>query len=357
MVKLSLLIKSFVASLLLITLISAASMNGYGASFLRAPVGTRAFAMGGAQSVNPDYAVSWWNPAALSFLKTKRAVLGGGFKSLGRTEAYLSFDAPLPPRMGLGGTILYRGISTIDNLYDAQEYKINDASYSTITGKFGLSYLITKRVSAGLSFSFIYQKLPTDYSGIDILYTKETSFGGIDLAVKFNATKKLGYAFLVKNLLAQQTLSLVQISENGGEMTPTVTDTFPLIAVVSQEFKGEIAKRAFVWDADISGYFINSKFKQLEHSHVVIDNGFEWQAWKTFSIRFGLGDFEINTDMFSNSGSYWDSFSLVAAGGFGFNLSSLLGGLNGKELIFNCAIANDKVGAGAELQMDISFGF
>ncbi len=339
--------KTVIYVIIMMTLItvvstSAVGIGGYGGAYLREPVGATAFALGGAQSASPQYLCAWWNPAALMTVKKKSLALGTGYRPLGRTEGYLSFEFPLPPRAAIGVSTLYRGIPLIKGLVDEQEYPLEDCAYATYAFRMGLSYLIKRNFTAGLNCSFYVQELPTGYESGNVIYSSATAIG-FDLGLRYVVTKKYALGFVMKNLLSTFNWEFT------GDFSPLFQDTLPATVTLGHEFKGSFMERPLIWTCDIVGYLFNAKFRSLPHGHVVINNGVEWQKWELFYVRAGVRDVEFNRDLFKNSRRYKNHLTMAITLGCTIDLSKAL---KGKDMRFNYGISTDKVGAGLDQQLD-----
>ncbi len=328
--------------------ISAIGIGGYGGAFLREPVGATAFALGGAQTASPKYICSWWNPAAIVLNKKKSLVLGVGYRPLGRTEGYISYEFPLPPRAGVGLSVLYRGIPLIKGLVDDQEYPIKDCAYSTYSFRAGLSYLIRKNLSAGLNCSFYRQQLPTSLTTDNDVFYSSINTIGFDFGVRYRPLENLSYGLVFKNVLSNFKWEFTD------DFSPMFEDTLPATVTLGQELKTNLMGKPLIWSCDFVGYLLNANFKPLAHGHVLINNGVEWQRWEIFFIRAGVRDIELNTDMFNNSSRYKDHFTLSICLGFSLDLTKAL---KGKDMRFNYGIATDKAGAGLDQQLDFIVSF
>ncbi len=340
------------AGLILCTLTAAQGLGRYGGAHLREPVGATAFALGGANTASPDYLCSWWNPAALATLRRKVLTLGLGYRPLGRSEGYLSFEFPIPPRVGMGLSVLYRGILKIDELVDEQEYPLNDCSYSTYSFKIGLSYLIKRNIQIGANISILHQSLPTDFTDEgNIKYSSITEIGGIDIAGRYELNKKLAYGLVLKNILASFDW---EFKDQYGGLSAIMNDTLPATLTLGQEYTGSLLEKPFIWTCDLAGYLFNGNFKPIAHKHLVINNGFEWQRWELLFIRAGIRDIILNRDLFAHSDRFKDHFSLAVSLGFLVDLSKAL---KGKDIKLNYAVSNDKVWAGLDQQLDFVLKF
>ena len=347
--KLAVLASITLVSLFMTHPISALGLGRYGGGYLRAPVGATAFALGGAQTASPQYLCSWWNPALLSTLKQKKLTLGLGYRPLGRTDGVLAFEFPVPNRVGVGISVLYRGIPLITGLVDEQEYPLNDCAYETFSFKIGCSYLIKRKLSAGFNLSIFYQSLPTNFEDDgNIIYSSVTEMGGIDLGVRFTPTKKLSYGLVWKNILAEFQWEFT------AEWHPMYQDTLPATITLGQALNTTLLEKPFIWTCDIIGYFLNSRFRSLERNHIVINNGFEWQKWEMLFIRAGIRDITLNSDLIHDSGSYKDHFTLAVSLGFLLDLSKAL---KGKDLKLNYGVSTEKRWTGLEQQLDFVFSF
>ncbi len=342
----------FCGAVIFIRPVSANGLGWYGGAFLREPVGAAAFSIGGAQTASADYLCSWWNPAALSRLKQKKLTLGVGYRPLGRSEGYLSFEFPVPPRVGMGLSVLYRGILALDDLVDDQEYPLETSAYATYSFKIGLSYLIRRTLHAGINVSILHQSLPTDFDDNGtVTYSSATEIGGIDIGINYIPTKKLAYGLVLKNLLASYNWEL---RDRDGAFNSIMDDVLPATVTLGQEFTTTLLGKPFIWTCDCVGYIFNGMLRALDHKQLVINNGFEWQRWKLFYIRSGLRDITLNRDIFANRSTYKDHFTLAFSIGFLLDLSHAL---KGKDLKLNYGVSNDKVGAGLDQQLDFLFSF
>lgn len=346
-----LILLTIISALLLFTQsASALGLGRYGGSYLRSPVGATAFSKGGAQTASAEYLCSWWNPALLAMLKQKKLTLGLGYRPMGRTDGYLAFEFPVPPRVGVGLSVLYRGIPLIKGLVDDQEYPLDDCAYETFSLKVGFSYLIKRNLTAGFNISVLYQSLPTSFEDDgNIIYSSVAEIGGIDLGVRYIHNKKLSYGLVLQNMLAEFKWEFTD--EN---FSPIYQDTLPASITLGQELRTTFLDKSFIWTCDIIGYLFNSKFRSLERNHIVINNGFEWQRWEMFYIRAGIRDITLNSDIVRNSSRYKDHFTLAVTGGF---LLDLTKALKGKDIKLNYGISTDKVWAGLDQQFDFVFSF
>jgi len=182
-------------------------IGGEAGAYLRAPEGAEAEGMGGAYTSSPTIFATLWNPAQLSFVDKRVFSFSAGLFSFGRTEAAASLDLKLPPRIGLGIGALYRGDPFLNNLYNASEEKLQNGAYTSLTVKAALSYLLTRKLSCGLSVGFYYQRMPTSYVKTSLIYSDATSIGGFSIGIQYKLLDSLQIAFLIKDINPLQVLT------------------------------------------------------------------------------------------------------------------------------------------------------
>ena len=345
--------------------------GGQAGDYLRAPTGATMTAMGGGQSASPPYLATWWNPAQLANLDKSIFTFGTGLYSLGRTEAFSSLEFKLPPRVGVGLLCLYRGDPFIDKLYSSDEVALPGGAFTTLTAKVALSYLVSRRLSAGLSLGVFYERLPTSYNetatatGVDasLNYSDATSVSGFSLGVQYRLTDSLTLALVVRDIdpllmLSGSPASINmswQLSEAGGDYNPTVTDAMMPAFVLGSLLRHHLLGHPLLWSCDIDAYLVDGTWTKLDYMEARIHTGFEWQRWNTFRIRLGLDDLPVNRSMFEAPKSgidYWHDFSCRITGGFGWDLAKLRRGLT-----LNYSVATDKVWAGIDEMLDVVYRF
>jgi hypothetical protein len=329
----------------------AGQVGGLSGAYLRPGVGASALAMGGASSAAPEYYGAWWNPAYNAFSKGKKFSLGAGTRSMGRTDLYSEFDLKVPPRLGIGFLVLYRGDPFLDNLYN-DDYdnpqKLDDASYTTFTGKISLNYFISRKLSAGLNIGIHYQRLPTSI-GDDAkwVYSSTTGIGAIDLAAAYKLGDKLTFGLVIRDMFALMTWELADES-----YSPTITDRPLPSFTIAGSFADSILQKPFRWNTDLKGYLLDGEWNQLERPEAYLSSGIELQNWKSFYLRLGLGDILLNGDIFKDSDSYFSEFFCKITGGFSVDFSNIR-----KGMVLNYGFATDKTWAGMDHQLDLTFSF
>lgn len=331
-------------------------IGGLPGAYLRYPVGARALAMGGAQTASPDELSAWWDPAMLSVKRNTQVTLGGGLMSLGRTEGYSSLEFKITPRVGMGLMPLYRGDPALDNLYNENEEKLSSGSYSALTVKAALGYLATRKLSVGVALGYYYQRLPTSYNDNNTLnYSSATAVGGFDFALRYAPLDNWSCAAAVRNIDLLKILSgdrpsidLTWEVGSTGNINASVTERIVPTITVGSSLGLKLDGRPFIWACDVDAYAVDGEFTKLDHMEIRLNNGFEWKRWDVFALRAGLGDVLLNRNVFSNSYGLDPRVTL----GFGADLSRFK-----KGLVFNYALATDRVWAGVDQKTDLTLKF
>jgi len=314
------------------------------------PAGAWASGMGGAVSADPAYMLSWYNPAQLPFLRDRRASFGGGYRSLGRTESWASYDFRVPPRVGMGASFVYRGDPSISGLYDGyynndgeivDESELKSAAWTAFSAKVGVGYLATRRLSLGGSVSINYQSLPlTPTPDGTIENSSVTSIGAVDLAAVYKASPSLTLSASIKNLLSRNSWSY----DSYGEYTLQVDEVVPPIFVLSSSQKTTLLERELTWGAEAAIFLIDGEGNYLGGPEAVIAAGAAWKFSEQISLRAGIADIELSSETA-------ESFSPRITFGFSYSLPKLNGAT------FNYAIMTDRIWAGVDQQLDITISF
>jgi hypothetical protein len=335
---------------LLISGIAAGEVGGLSGAYLRPPAGATALGMGGAYSAAPDYMASWWNPAVLANMKGKRFSIGAGVRSFGRSDLYSEFEFKVPPRIGMGLLLLYRGDPFINDLYDENENLLEKASYTTITGKISVSYYFSRKFSAGLNIGIHYQHMPT---GLDEnnkwVYSSATGIGAFDIGTTYKLNDKFTLALIAKDFFALMNWTTQgDMNGMGGIVEDRPLPSFTL----ASKYADTLAQKPLIWTADLEGYLFDGAWKGLTYPEAYLSTGVEWRYWKTFFIRAGLGDILINHDIIRHTSDYFSDFPCKISLGFSLDLSKYTRGM-----FINYGIATDKTWAGVDQQLDMTIGF
>jgi hypothetical protein len=326
----------------------ASTVGGESGAYLRYPVGAAAFAMGGALSAAPASLAPWWNPAVLSRYKERIGTLGGGIRPMGQSDGYASFEFRVPPRMGMGLFLLYRGDPFLDNIYDENENKVDRAAFTSFTGKIALSYYISRKLSAGANLSIRYEKLPSDFSGTGVMYTSATSIGSFDFALSYLYSNSLTLALLLKDVGSRMDWNFTSMYDYSVPQEDRALPSF----ILGSSYRTTLANRPFIWNFDLRTFFFTGDWKKLDRPQASLATGWEWHYWKEFTVRAGVGDLLVNGTITDGSGFYRKNFSFRLTGGLGVDLARLKPGLR-----LNYGFSTDKVWAGLDQQIDIAYSF
>ncbi|HEX2958977.1 MAG TPA: hypothetical protein VHO70_19235 [Chitinispirillaceae bacterium] len=326
----------------------ASTVGGSSGAYLRPSVGAAAMAMGSANTALPDNLSPWWNPAAMAFHKQLGFVGGVGLRSLGRTDAFGSFECKIPPRLGLGLMILYRGDPFLNDLYDVNENPIEDASYTTITGKIAFSYYINRKMSAGLNINIHYQQIPTYIDGSDVGYSNCTNIGSVDLAWMYQINKLWTIAAVIKDLGSTMTWSVDLNNENSAQI-----EDRPLPSItLGSKYQSKLMGKPLLWTFDVKGFLFDGDLKALERPEGVLNTGLEWRNWEKFYLRAGIGDLLINGYLLDDRDSYFSNFPFRITAGFSLDMERFHKGIK-----LNYGVSTDKLWAGLDQQLDIQWMF
>jgi len=326
--------------------LQAAGNGGSDGAYLRLPLGAAATGMGGAgTAMSATYYAAWWNPALPSTLREQRIAGGTGLRSLGRMDAYAAYDFRIPQRVGLGILALYRGDPSIGTLYDLDERVLPKTSYTTMTIKTALSYLVTRRLSAGIAINILHQSLPTYGETSVIEYASATSIGSCDVAVAYAASEKWRFAAVLKNLGAKMEWQM-------GDFSPLVEDQPVPTLVLGRSYATALAAKPLVWLLDVKAYALDGAGAPVDRAELVLCTGAEWRRWDNFYVRAGLGDLSFTSDLFRGVKNYAEDMGSQFTAGFSYRPSK-----KQNSLWINYSAATDKVWAGVDQQLDVCLGF
>jgi hypothetical protein len=341
----------------LVLLLSAGNtvgwIGGESGAYLRAPVGATAMALGGANSASPDYLASWWNPAILGMYRERHVSAGMGVRSLGRMEGSADISFRIPTRFGIGVCALYRGDPFLDELHDEYGELLDGGSFTTLTLKAAVGFRMNRAWSAGLSFGFYYQNLPTDYA-VDgsLVRSSVTGIGGFTAALRYEHSPRWAASVLVRNIGLDMDWEFS--AEEGGEVFAYSQgkDSPPPEFVLSSKYASKLLGKPFVWSSDLAGWVYDGDWKRLEHAQAAWHNGVEWRYWEAVHLRLGIGDLPLTSAFFNDAEYYWDTFTLRVSAGFSWELRQIREGL-----MVHYGITSDKAGALFDQALDITLTF
>lgn len=326
---------------------ASSTIGGLSGAYLRPSVGAAAMGLGSAYSAMPEYLAPWWNPAVISIRKENIMSGGAGLRSMGRTDGYASLEFHIPPRAAMGLMVLYRGDPSLDNLYDENEKAIDKGAFTSFTGKIALSYLVNRKLSAGLNLGINYEKMPTSSNSDGSLnYSSSTGIGSFDLAVTYKYSEKLLFSIVATNMGSSLKWDI------NSDWSPVIEDKPIPSFTLGSRYEGTLAKRPLIWTTDLKAYIIDGDWKKIPNPQVVVFTGWEWRRWDSFYIRAGLGDIDVNGMILWDTDQYFSEFPARITAGFGLDLSHYKRGLR-----LNYGVSTDKLWAGIDQQMDVTLSF
>ncbi|KMQ50811.1 hypothetical protein CHISP_2334 [Chitinispirillum alkaliphilum] len=352
----------FVLGMLTATLFStavhASDYSADGASYLRPAAGASAQAMGGAFSASPDYLASWYNPSSLALLRQRRIALGGGYRSMGRTESLASFEFMVPPRLGLGISALYRGDPFISGLYDGyyddqgvviEEQALDRAAFTTFTFKIGAGYRFSRSLLLGGSIGIFYQSLPAIPLGNGAIQNESvTSMGGFDFIATYIVNENLTLSGGVRNLGARFNWQIQSHDWHRRIVDIFIHPSF----VLSSSLNTSFMDRELIWNTDLVSYLFDGEFKRLSLPEAVLNTGVQWRYWDNIYLMAGIGDLQFNSEIYRNTSEYFTHLSPRISAGFSWKMDQVRDGLQ-----LNYALATDRIWAGLDQQIDFTLSF
>jgi hypothetical protein len=247
-------------------------------------------------------------------------------------------------------TLLYRGDPFLTGLRDRDENEVERGAYTTLTLKTALSYVVSRRLSVGGNIGIFYQNMPTSIAPDQSLRNSAvTGIGGFDLAVRYELREDWTVALVGRNLGVSMDW---EVRSAASALNVTIEDRPLPSFVAGSRLERPLMDRPFAWTCDAVGYIFDGEWNRLPRAEAFLYNGFEWRRWDTFRIRAGIGDLALSTKMFSDTEEYFDNFVFRLTAGFGVDLTKVRKGLK-----LNYAVATDKVWAGIDQILDVTYAF
>ncbi|MDZ7725105.1 MAG: hypothetical protein U5R06_20385 [candidate division KSB1 bacterium] len=222
------------------TTLASTGDGGYAGAFLRMGVGSRARAMGDAYTATADGASSiLYNPAVLSHMETRQAVVSLAFLPLDRSLDYVAFATPLRPHVddesappmnaGLGVAWVHAGVDQIDGRSASGEHT---QYYSNSEHAFYMSFSASpsRYLSFGVSGKVLVNRMP----GLERGENPLTSSGfGIDLGLYSEPIQALTLGVALRDIMSRYTWSTDKVYDHG---TSTTYD-FPRVVRVAAAYQ------------------------------------------------------------------------------------------------------------------------
>ena len=249
----------------------------------------------------------------------------------------------------MGFLFLYRGDPFINNLYDENENPLEPAAFTSLTAKIALSYLIQRKLSAGFTLSILYEQLPSGYVNGNVNYISDYSIGSFDFALSYRPSERLSLCAVLKEANASIDWNF-QYGTYGYDVPHD--DRMLPVCIFGSSYRTAVRGKPFIWNMDLRGYLFDGTWKKLERPQAALSSGCEWQYWKTVFLRLGIGDVPLNGDIGGDNQRYGREFSFRCTGGIAVDLSAVRSGLR-----CNYGVCTDKVWAGIDQQLDVTYTF
>ena len=347
-------VRSFLFIILFFVVSAFASGLGvYSNGNERIPLTAEAWAMGNATTANPSYALVWQNPAKLAFTNGFTTGLGGTFRTLDRTESFLSGEYKIPnKRFGVGGIFSYKGIANLDSLRkDGIIYPTT--SYTNITTKLGVGVALSGNWSLGFSGAWYYSSIPVRFKETGSIETNSSStIGGLSLLAMYQNRKGLSLGFGIRDIFSYNDWSYQESSNS--PMINSLIDTMPSVLVAAAEYEFAILDTQKIKiSTDFNGYLVNSFFNRYDHAALAINWGAEWSPNKVISFRTGMRDILCNRNFFKNRPLWRLENNPRLSFGLGVNLETIPGWNMSKKFGVNYGISNSGAQVGVEHAVDM----
>jgi hypothetical protein len=256
----------------------------------RLGVGARAQAMGGAQTayLTPTTVTAYWNPAMAAMLPDKGAVSAAfRFLSLGRQEGVIGFSTRIPPRGAITTAITYHGDGDIPVYNSDGELEYSDGGFTNLSIYFGFSYLITRKLSMGLTTVIRSSSINTAEED----RVSAWELGSLFYSVFYQIKPTLSAGLHLREITSD---ARYEAPTYGSELNTIVSDGVPLNLRAGLAWKTNIIKRSAAFTLDGDWYFIPGTIKENDspdwsevETVTEIHAGAECFIRTNFPVRFG----------------------------------------------------------------------
>ena len=210
---------------------TAKPLGGTAGAFLRLGLGADRIGMGDCGVAIPgDGLNSYYNPAGLTGIEGRQALLGYRWMSLDRSMMYAIYSTHLDPNAGLAFGIIRAGTSNISGRYsNGEEFDVLSQSDNIILGSFALQP--TEMVSIGIAIKWYINTVP------DILDDDKNlnAYGmGVDLGVMIKASNRITLGLQARDLDAKYTW---ETSEVWGDDKGGIENEFPILLRIGAAYQ------------------------------------------------------------------------------------------------------------------------
>jgi len=306
---------SLIAFLMLSALPRAEEVDplaGRPGTFLRMGAGSRAEAMGNAQTalLEPTTVVAYWNPAMAVMLGEPHVLASGyRFLTMGRRQGYLSYTNRIPPRMALSVAILYQGDHDIP-IFDTDGNFTYTGGYMSLATHITLAYKVSKRLSFGINTA-IFTSTVNAGTGDENKITTPGSSATIDLSAFYKLKKNFSLGLNVKQVRGK---SRWEVPTYGTEMNTVIAENLPMEVKFGAAWQGALKGRACAVTYDMDGFVVPldnetfSWYRRLKDGRSLVEHhaGAEFFLYPEFPLRIGVsnsGGFSCGTGFYFSTGS------------------------------------------------------
>jgi hypothetical protein len=288
-------------------------LAGRPGTFLRMGAGSRAEAMGNAQTalLEPTTVVAYWNPA-MAVMLSERHVLTSGYRflTLGRRQGYLSYTNRVPPRMALSVAILYQGDHNIP-IFDTDGNFTYTGGYMSLATHITLAYKLSKRLSLGLNTAIFTSTINAGTGDANKISTPGSS-ATLDLSAYYKLKSNFALGLNIKQVRGK---SKWEVPTYGTEMNTVIAENLPTEVKLGAAWQGAVKGKACALTYDIDGFLVPlddeslSWYSRYKDGRSLIEHhlGAECFIYPEFPLRLGISGnegFTCGTGFYFSNGTF-----------------------------------------------------
>jgi len=256
--------------LLLFASSASAQLAGTPGAFSRMGFGARGMALGNAMTaVNSGEIPGFYNPAALTFLKSSSVSISYGILSLDRGLNSIFFSSPIDTTASISLGILNSGVKNIDGRdYDG----FRTGTYSTSENLFSFSTgFRIRKISIGVTAKIYYYSLYTNLSWTTL---------GLDIGAAYSISPNITLGAAIRDLNSKYKWNT---SDLYGELGNTTTESFPLRRALGISYTL----------GDSIG-ILSAEIESSNRSTTIVRLGGEYTIIEQLTLRAGLDGWELS---------------------------------------------------------------
>lgn len=295
-----------------------AQLGGMDGFVERMGAGVRSLGMGNTSGADVDAGYSaFWNPAILAQNRGIRADFSFEQRNLGRTGSAFGVQSQIGNRMGIGGAILWRGVTDF-KVIDEDDQDLGYANPSFYMGYLGLGWKWTRRDFVGFSFTKSGENYDLkDIYGGSILPGSESPLSyNLGWFRQWNSKWQSG--IVIRNLGLNSDLSARWTRSTSSDNSyPTSYALRPKSLELSHNYSTKLYGRELVMRLQILDYQMADTLLVLDPDwHAWIARmGVEWVAWDGLKVRAGYdaGNFSAGASLLVRK-NWWMHYALLWEG-------------------------------------------